>query len=143
MSAMFFDSNRYGVDGVVKEDGKYTSLITLNFGKVVNFDAIGYFSGNLLGFPQEQDVFVSSDGSNWTKVPEASYNASKIQLKSVDTNSLQDPWNGNVATSLAAFSMNSTSGKYIRVGVIRGGVIDGNTTGLEEINTRELVVYGA
>lgn len=38
--------------------------------------------------------------------------------------------------------MAGVSGKYIRIGIYRGGEVNGNTTGLDAINTRELVVHG-
>lgn len=41
------------------------------------------------------------------------------------------------------FSMEGYSGKYIRIGVYRGGMINTNTTGLQQINTREIVVFGS
>ncbi|MFX7845013.1 discoidin domain-containing protein, partial [Acinetobacter baumannii] len=56
----------------------YVGLITLNFGSKKTFDAIGYYSGNLEGFPQAADVYVSDDGVNWTLVPSASYNAAAM-----------------------------------------------------------------
>ena len=34
------------------------------------------------------------------------------------------------------FDMGGVSGKYIRIGIIKGGDVDSNKTGLEEINTR-------
>lgn len=142
MTGMFFDEYKYSINGEVKDDGEYTSLITLNFGKVTTFHAIGYFSGNLKGFPQAQDVFVSDDGVNWTKVPSACYDTFVTTLVSINPSSTPDPWNGNKASAFGGTSMNNASGKYIRIGVIRGGIIDGNDSGLEEINTRELAVFG-
>lgn len=143
MAAMFFDENKYDINGKVEEDSPYTALITLNFGKVMKFDAIGYFSGSLQGFSQAQDVYVSDDGKTWTKIESACYDTLNMSLSSIDAASLGDPWNNNTPTVLAAFDMKGATGKYIRIGLIRGGVIDSNATGLEEINTREIVVFGS
>ncbi|MBP5270133.1 MAG: discoidin domain-containing protein [Clostridia bacterium] len=142
MAAMFFDSNYYDVSGNQSADAPYTGLITLNFGEKKNFDAIGYFSGSLDGFAQAQDVYVSDDGVNWTKVESASYDAAETPLASLTDTKIPDPWNNNTATVETLFSMSGASGKYIRLGIIRGGNVGGNATGLMEINTREIVVYG-
>ena len=143
MAAMFFDENKYDINGALEEDSPYTALITLNFGKVMKFDAIGYFSGSLQGFSQAQDVYVSDDGKTWTKIETACYDTLNMSLASIDTTGCTDPWNNNTPTVLCAFDMGGATGKYIRIGLIRGGVIDSNGTGLEEINTREIVVYGS
>ncbi len=142
MAAMFFDKTYYDVYGNAGETAPYTGLITLNFGSVKTFDAIGYFSGTLKGFAQAQEVFVSDDGVNWTKVESACYDASKTPLKALTDAKIPDPWNNNTATVETLFSMSGASGKYIRLGIIRGGNVGGNATGLMEINTREIVVYG-
>lgn len=142
MASIFFDSDTYNIKGEKDSLSHYTGLITLNFGEKVSFDAIGYMSGSLNGFAQAQDVYVSDDGVNWTKVESACYDALQTPLKSVGTSGMKDPWNGNTAKVGVMFSMEGYSGKYIRIGIYRGGVIDTNTTGLQEINTREIVVFG-
>lgn len=141
MAAMFFDEDMYRITGEMDNSSHYTGLITLNFGKKMTFDAIGYMSGSLKGFPQAQDVFVSDDGVTWTKVESACYDVLGASLKSV-SNKTADPWNGNNPTVEVLFSMAGVSGKYIRIGIYRGGEVNGNTTGLDAINTRELVVHG-
>ena len=142
MAAMFFDSSFYDVYGNKSETAPYTGLITLNFGSVKTFDAIGYFSGTLRGFAQAQEVFVSDDGVNWTKVESACYDASKTPLKELSDAALPDLWQNNSAVVEALFSMGGVTGKYIRIGIIDGGDVGSNSTGLMEINTREIVVYG-
>lgn len=140
MAAMFFDTDRYNVNGEKTEGGDYTALITLNFGERKEFSSIGYISGNLKGFPQAQDVFISDDGVNWTKVESACYDADVTNLKSVGNFTL-DPWNNNKPGAEVLFSMAGTSGKYIRIGIIRGGDVNGNTTEFDAINTREIIVF--
>lgn len=152
MAAMYFDQNLYDIGGNVTTGDGYTGLITLNFGEIRSFDAIGYFSGSLGGFPQVQEVFVSDDGVNWTKVESACYDAIAMaeagkSLTSVSTK-VADPWNQNTATVQCLFSMGGVSGKYIRIGIRIGGDVD--NVGIEQlpaqekqqINTREIVVYG-
>ena len=141
MAAMFFDEDMYRITGEMDNSSHYTGLITLNFGSKMTFDAIGYMSGSLKGFPQAQDVFVSDDGVNWTKVESACYDVLGTPLKSV-SDKARDPWNNNNPTVEVLFSMSGVSGKYIRIGIYRGGEVNGNTTGLDAINTRELVVHG-
>ena len=142
MAAIFFDADTYNVKGEKDASSPYTGFITLNFGTVKTFDAIGYTSGSLQGFAQAQDVYVSDDGINWTKVTTACYDANNISLASIDTSKTLDPWNNNKPTVEVLFDMGGVSGKYIRIGIIRGGDVDSNTTGLHEINTREIMVYG-
>lgn len=142
MAAIFFDADTYNIKGEKDASSPYTGLITLNFGTVKTFDAIGYTSGSLQGFAQAQDVYVSDDGINWTKVTTACYDTNNISLASIDTSKTLDPWNNNKPTVEVLFDMGGVSGKYIRIGIIRGGDVDSNKTGLEEINTREIMVYG-
>ncbi|MBQ9080395.1 MAG: discoidin domain-containing protein [Clostridia bacterium] len=142
MAAIFFDKDTYNINGEKDASSPYTGLITLNFGSVKTFDAIGYTSGSLQGFAQAQDIYVSDDGVNWTKVESASYDSSLTNLASIDTSKTLDPWNNNKPTVEVLFDMGDVSGKYIRIGIIKGGDVDSNTTGLEEINTREIMVYG-
>ncbi|MDD7675432.1 MAG: discoidin domain-containing protein [Eubacteriales bacterium] len=142
MAAMYFNKDTYNINGEKDANSHYTGLITLNFGSKMKFDAIGYMSGSLKGFAQAQDVYVSDDGINWTKVESACYDAKLTSLKSVNTAGNPDPWNNNKATVEVLFSMSGYSGKYIRIGIYRGGEVTDNTTGLEEINTREIVVFG-
>jgi len=142
MAAMFFDSYRYNINGTKDDTANYSALITLNFGEKKEFEAIGYMSGSLQGFAQAQDVYVSDDGVNWTKVPSACYDAAGTTLKSLAVASAKDPWNGNTPKVFVAFSMAGYSGKYIRIGILKGGEIGANNTGRMEINTREIVVYG-
>ena len=142
MAAIFFDADTYNIKGEKDASSPYTGLITLNFGAVKTFDAIGYTSGSLQGFAQAQDVYVSDDGVNWKKVETACYDTDNISLASIDTSKTLDPWNNNKPTVEVLFDMGGVSGKYIRIGIIRGGDVDSNKTGLEEINTREIMVYG-
>ncbi|MBR5798028.1 MAG: discoidin domain-containing protein [Clostridia bacterium] len=142
MAAIFFDKDTYNEKGEKDASAPYTALITLNFGDVKTFDAIGYTSGSLQGFAQAQDVFVSDDGVNWTKVSTACYDVRSTPLSSLDTSTTKDPWSNNTPTVEVLFDMGGVSGKYIRIGIIRGGDVSSNTTGLHEINTREIMVYG-
>lgn len=153
MAAMTFDEKTYDIAGNETAGDGYTALITLNFGQVHTFDAIGYFSGSLEGFPQVQEVFVSDDGVSWTRVESACYDAlamAEQEKKLVSaTGKPADPWNNNTATVQCLFDMGGVSGKYIRIGIHIGGDVD--SVGLatlptqknQTINTREIVVYGA
>ena len=91
MAAMFFDMNKYNEKGKTVEGGPYTALITLNFGQTVEFEAIGYFSGTTRGFAQAQDVYVSDNGTDWTKVESACYDVAGTTLTSLSTSSHPDP----------------------------------------------------
>ena len=153
MAAMCFDDKLYDINGNVTTGDGYTGLITLNFGAIHTFDAVGYFSGSLEGFPQVQEVFVSDDGVNWTKVESACYDAIAMAGEGKKPVSVSgkpaDPWNGNTASVQCLFSMGGVSGKYIRFGIRIGGDVDNISIEqlpaqkMQSINTREIVVYGA
>ncbi|MBQ8141088.1 MAG: hypothetical protein IJ038_05270 [Clostridia bacterium] len=142
MCNLTFDDNKYDIDGKVNADGKYTALITLNFGSRHSFDAIGFFSGNLEGFPGAAEVYVSDDGVNWTVVPTACWDQINGEdLVSCGT-SPEDPYTGSgTAKTSCFFGMNGATGQYIRVGIAVGR--NDSTDKYNTINTRELAVYGS
>ncbi len=138
-----FDDSLYTVDGQAGgADAAYRALITLNFGSVHTFDAVGFFSGNLQGFPAAADVYVSDDGKNWTKVPTACWDALKDKaLTGINKATLpKDLWNDYQAQAAALFDMGGISGQYIRLGIVTGRYDSSHMN--NTINTRELVVYG-
>jgi len=133
---LYFDNLTYNIKGEIDNESIYTGLLTLNFGSVKEFEAIGYVANTLNGMPKAQDVYVSDDGVNWTKVDKASY-SSGTNLVSVAGN--RDPWYNNLAKAEVLFSMNDVTGKYIRIGIIEGGIVTGDYAGIDVI---ELMVYG-
>ena len=135
---IYFDDKTYNVNGEEDATSPYTALFTLNFGSVKTFEAIGYSSGNLKGFPQAQDVYVSDDGVNWTLVPSACYDTDVAPVASIsDKSGTRDPWYNNEPKQEVLFSMENVSGKYIRIAVKRGADVD-----YHGINTREILVFG-
>ena len=135
---IYFDDKTYNINGEEDSSSPYTALFTLNFGSVKTFEAIGYSSGNLKGFPQAQDVYVSDDGINWTKVPSACFDTEIAPVASItDKSGTRDPWNNNEPKQEVLFDMKNASGKYIRIAVRRGANVD-----YHGINTREILVFG-
>ncbi len=133
-----FDDKTYNVNGEEDASSPYTALFTLNFGSAKTFEAIGYSSGNLKGFPQAQDVYVSDDGVNWTLVPSACFDTELAPVASIsDKSGTRDPWYNNEPKQEVLFSMENVSGKYIRIAVKRGADVD-----YHGINTREILVFG-
>ncbi len=142
MSNLIFDDKLYDISGNASENGKYRALITLNFGRECTFNAVGFASGNLKGFPGTADVYVSSNGVDWVIVPSACWdrvNGEEIVACS-DSKSLVDPWNGNTTATVCLFDMAMVDGVYIRIGVINGR--NDKTTMYNTINTREILVFG-
>lgn len=140
MACFEFDNQKYDINGNVSTDGKYTGLITLNFGKRFLFDAIGFFSGNLKGFPGAAEVYVSDDGINWKKVPTACWDQITGTALVSCEKSPADPWNGNQSNTSCLFDMEGVRGQYIRIGVAVGR--NDKSSKYNTINTREIVVYG-
>ncbi len=140
MACFEFDDKHYNIKGEVDENSMYTGLITLNFGSKHKFDAVGFASGSLEGFPGAAQVYVSDDGVNWTLVPTACWdNVNGTKLKNCGQTPA-DPWNGNNAKVTCLFDMGGVSGQYIRIGVIIGR--NDTEAKYNTINTRELLVYG-
>lgn len=142
MCNVTFDEHMYDVNGNVQADGKYRALITLNFGRACLFNAVGFASGSMNGFPGAADVYVSEDGVHWTLVPSACWdkiNGGAIAACS-DSKSLADPWNSNTTDTICLFDMAEVEGQYIRIGVVTGRC--DKATMYNTINTREILVYG-
>ncbi|MBR4062794.1 MAG: hypothetical protein IKK01_06985 [Clostridia bacterium] len=140
MACFEFDGKKYNINGSVDESAPYIGLITLNFGAKYKFDAYGFSSGSLEGFPGVAEVFVSDDGVNWTRVPTACWN--KINGSDIVScgKTPGDPWNGNGGTVTCLFDMAGVSGQYIRLGIVVGRNDAENK--YNTINTREILVYG-
>ena len=140
MACFEFDDKKYNIKGEVDANAQYTGLITLNFGSKHKFDAMGFASGSLEGFPGVAEVFVSDDGVNWTRVPTACWdNVNGTKLVNCGT-SPKDPWNSNTSKVTCLFDMAGVSGQYIRIGVIIGR--NDEESKYNTINTREVLVYG-
>ncbi len=140
MACFEFDDKKYNINGEVEAEAQYTGLITLNFGSKHKFDAMGFASGSLKGFPGVAEVYVSDDGVNWERVPTACWdNVNGTKLVNCGT-SAKDPWNGNTADTTCLFDMSGVSGQYIRIGIIIGRNDD--AAKYNTINTREILVYG-
>ena len=140
MACFEFDDKKYNVRGEEDENAQYTGLITLNFGSKHRFDAVGFSSGSLQGFPGVAQVYVSDDGVNWTLVPTAAWdNVNGTKLVSCGKTPA-DPWNGNSGTVTCLFDTEGITGQYIRIGVIIGR--NDTASKYNTINTREILVYG-
>ena len=140
MANFIFDDKTYNINGEVDENSDYSCLITLNFGSKHRFDAFGFASGSLKGFPGVAEVYVSDDGVNWTKVPSACWdNVNGKKLVNCGK-SPKDPWNGNTADTTCLFDMSGVTGQYIRLGIVIGRNDD--AAKYNTINTREILVYG-
>ncbi|MBE6536994.1 MAG: hypothetical protein E7673_03470 [Ruminococcaceae bacterium] len=146
LSAVFYDDEttpvRYDISGNETADGKYECLITYNFGKKVTLDAIGYMSGDLNGFAQNQEIWVSNDGVNWTKLSIAGFNRAggdtiaSVSNKPID--SKEDGGIGKASAQCVMFDMGGVKAQYVRVAIIDGMA----EKYAKDLNTYELAVYG-
>lgn len=135
-----FDKNRYDINGTQNDaEGKYTALITLNFGKMCEFDAVGFFSGSLEGFPGAAEVYISEDGVTWTRVATACWDAVNGK-ELVSAGKSPADYNGTTQKVGCLFDMSQCRGQYVRVGIVTGRYDQPGY--YNTINTRELVVYG-
>ena len=138
----FYDDLLYDVTGKPNASGKYTALITLNFGKRCKFEAAGFLAKNgLLG---AADIYVSSDGVNWTIVPTACWdmvNGEPVTkcAKVAEKNSKDGLSITNDGCYL--FDMAGTEGMYIRVGIIIGHYYNSIAAPNKTV-VRDLVVFG-
>ncbi|MBE6926732.1 MAG: hypothetical protein E7461_07805, partial [Ruminococcaceae bacterium] len=138
----FFDDLQYDVSGTVNENGKYTALITLNFGKMCKFEAAGFLAKN--GLFAAADVYVSSDGVNWTLVPTASWDM--VNGDAVTKCAKVSEKNSKDSLSITndgcyLFDMANTEGMYVRFGVISGYYYNSQSTPNKMV-VRDLVVFG-
>ncbi|MGM9642709.1 MAG: discoidin domain-containing protein, partial [Eubacteriales bacterium] len=140
MACFEFDGNHYNIKGELDENSDYTGLITLNFGSKHKFDAIGFSSGSLKGFPGVAEVYVSDDGVNWTLVPTACWDNVNGKTLVSCGETPADPWNGNTGKVTCLFDMDGVSGQYVRIGIIIGR--NDEEVKYNTINTREILVYG-
>lgn len=140
MACFNFDDKTYNVKGEVDATAPYRALITLNFGSKHKFNALGFSSGNLKGFPGAAEVYVSDDGVNWTRVPTACWDALNGSALTSCGKTPADPWNGSTGSVTCLFDMSEVTGQYIRLGIVTGRY-DAEDK-YNSINTRELLVYG-
>ncbi len=146
LSAIFYDDDetpkKYDITGKEQVDGKYECLITYNFGEIVTLDAIGYMSGNFDGIAQSQEVWVSNDGVNWTKVITCTYDRtagdvlSSVSNKPID--SKDEGGSGKASGECVMFDMGGIKAQYVRVAIIDGM----GTKYAKDLNTYEIAVYG-
>ena len=134
---LMFDKKLYNVNGEVVEENGYTALFTLNFGGVKTFEAIGYSNPRMEGIPTAQDVYVSDDGINWTKVEAACY---ATDTKLINISGSRDPWYNNKPAVEIMFPMNNVQGKYIRIGILDSNLKDAD--GYMGISVSEILVFG-
>ena len=145
LTATFYDHGdkivKYDINGKESENGKYEALITYNFGEAVTIDAIGYMSGDLNGFAQAQEVWVSNDGVNWIKITTACFNkAGGDTVESVSNKPIDKDGTGKTSSQCVMFDMGGIKAQYVRVAIIEGMTV--STTPHKDINTYELAVYG-
>ena len=97
-------------------------------------------SGDLNGFAQAQEVWVSDDGINWTRVISAGYNrVAGDLLESVSNKPIDKDGTGKTSGQCVMFDMGGVQAQYVRVAITEGMTV---TTNSNDLNTYELAVYG-
>lgn len=137
-SYLIFDGKKYDINGNAVSNGRYKALYTLNFGDVYKLDAVGFASGSAGGVPSIAEVYVSSDGVNWTLVPTAVWDTVNGNAVSGCTNaSSYTDKSVNTTGYVALFDMGEVEAKYVRIAVISGRAASTNT-----VNTKEILAFG-
>lgn len=131
-----FDSNTYNVQGEIDPNGDFTGLITLNFGSIHRFDAIGFVDG----VPGAAAVYVSNDGINWTVVPTACWDEANGARVATCGVAPTDLCNHNAQVNAYLFDMEDVLGQYIRIGIINEQ--SELVSNYSDFCTREILVYG-
>ena len=147
----------YNVKGEIgATDSIYVSLLTYNFGKVMNLEAFGYFTNNFNAFPRAADLYASNDGVEWTIIGKYDGNQIRVdgsEFTSAAATSPEDSLGGTTSTN-PLWSLEGTSAQYLRIAIVKGcgTQASGNPDNLYDkwssktssvsIATREIVVFG-
>ena len=146
----------YNVAGQTgQQDSIYVSLLTYNFGKVMELQAFGYFTNNWNAFPRAVDVYVSNDAESWELVGKYDGNLLRMngeEFISAGAASPADALEGTTNVN-PLWSLEGHSAQYLRIAIVKGcGNVgenaEGNYDGYSSnpatvaIATREVVVFG-
>lgn len=143
--------NRYNVSGDVdNEKGIYISLLTYNFGKIMDLEGVGYFTNNYNGMPRAADIYSSNDGVNWLLIGKYDGNQKRLdggEFSNSGSNCYKDSLNGTVST-YPVWSLEGTTAQYLRIAIVKGAGATGSETydsysdETKNIAPREVVVFG-
>lgn len=147
----------YNVKGEIgASDSIYVSLLTYNFGKVMNLEAFGYFTNNINAFPRAADIYVSNNGVEWSIVGKYDGNQMRVdgsEFVSAAATSPEDSLGGTTSTN-PLWSLEGTSAQYLRIAIVKGSgaltsanpdnTYDGWSTKTSSVSiaAREIVVFG-
>ena len=130
------------------ENGIYISLLTYNFGRLMDFEGFGYFTNNFNAMARAADIYSSNDGVNWTLVGKYDGNQKRMDGGEFTnaTTSYKDSLDGTVNTRLV-WSLEGTTAQYLRIAVVKGNGATGNGSydsysNMSNIAPREVVVFG-
>ena len=147
----------YNVKGQTEQDDSiYVSLLTYNFGKVMNLEAFGYFTNNWNAFPRAADIYVSNNASDWTLVGKYDGNQMRVEGKEFTSAAAESPKDSIDGTTSVnpLWSLAGNSAQYLRIAIVKGGGYDSaknpdgtydgysSNTSSVSIAAREIVVFG-
>lgn len=143
----------YNVTGETgKEDSRYIFLLTYNFGKVMELDAIGFYAQNANAILRAADIYISNNGTDWTLVGMYDGNQLRVEGRELVSSgkSPADALAGSVNFSYL-WSLEGHSARYVRVAAVKGLGVNASesydgfsadpATG-SGVDFRELVIYG-
>lgn len=145
---------RYNVDGETgtEEEHRYLSLLTYHFEKETDFTGFAFVARNRNQFPQSGDVYVSSDGVNWTLL--GGWDRSALRQEKKDYlfhDAYEDYMVRQDNCIMLGFSLEGVKGNYLRFGFISGHGRNTDDMAYENltnspinpITLRELAIFGS
>lgn len=144
---------RYNVDGEAgtTEEHRYLSLLTYHFAEEMDFTGFAFVERNKNQFPQAGDVYVSSNGTDWTLL--GGWDRSALRQAKKDY-LFHDTYEDYMARQencvMLGFSLAGVKGSYLRFGFTSGHGRNTDDTAYEDltnsafnpITLRELAVFG-
>lgn len=143
--------DRYTVQGDIdNENGRYLSLLTYNFGAVMELEGFGYFTDKWDAMPRTADLYTGFDGVHWDYV--GTYDGNQMRMNGKEFRNsgsvcYPDSLKGTVKT-FPVWSLDGCRARYLRIAIVNGsgaagsGTYESYSNNSANIAPREAVVFG-